>query len=113
MLSESRAEVSSKALIDLQENLISLSKSLNELYDALSRHTSELGEYWRDEKYSEFEGEFRPNEKLILELSEKYAEWANQYLQPRIEVIIEIENQNVSPGGSQGRATSSDGAATT
>lgn len=102
MASISGAEVSSKALIELQASLISLSKDLKELYDVLCNNMSALSEDWRDEKYNEFEEGFRPSKELILELSEKYAEWANQYLPPRIEAIIEIEKSSMSPGSSSG-----------
>lgn len=104
MVSVSGAEVSSKALIELQANLISLSKELKELYDILCNNMSALSEDWRDEKFSEFEEGFRPSKELILELSEKYAQWANQYLPPRIEATIEIENSSVTLDGSSSAA---------
>lgn len=108
--SASGAEVSSKALIELQANLRSLSKNLKELYDVLCNNMSALSMDWRDEKYNEFEEGFRPSKELVLELSEKYADWANRYLPPRIEVIIKIEEASVTADGSLGGSASSSSA---
>ena len=95
MISNSGVEVSSKALIELQGDLNNLSNNLQDLYDVLGRAMSSLNEDWRDSKYDEFEEEFRSSRELIIELSEKYKEWANQYLPPRIELIIEAENSRM------------------
>lgn len=92
MISNSGVEVSSKALIDLQGDLNNLSDNLQELYEMLATAMSALNEDWKDEKYDEFEQEFRSSKELIGELSDKYRVWANQYLPPRIEIIIDIEN---------------------
>jgi len=107
MVSASRAEVSSQALIELQSNLIALSENLNELYNTLHDNKSKLSEEWRDEKYDEFAEEFEQSEKLISELSGKYAEWANKYLPPRIESVMEIEKASGTLGsGSVGSNSS-------
>lgn len=92
MISNSGVEVSSKALISLQGDLNNLSNNLKKLYEVLGQAMSSLNEDWRDEKFDQFENEFRSCKELIIELSEKYHEWANQYLPPRIELIIEAEN---------------------
>ena len=92
MFSNSVAEVSSEALINLQGDLNNLSDKLQDLYDVLNTAISSLNEDWRDSKFDEFEEEFRSSKETIIELSEKYREWANQYLPPRIEVILEAEN---------------------
>ncbi len=95
MISNSGVEVSSKALIDLQGDLNNLSDNLQELYEMLATAMSALNEDWKDEKYDEFEQEFRSSKELISELSDKYRVWANQYLPPRIEIIIDIENSRM------------------
>lgn len=95
MISNSGVEVSSKALIDLQGDLNNLSDNLQELYEMLATAMSALNEDWKDEKYDEFEQEFRSSKELIGELSDKYRVWANQYLPPRIEIIIDIENSRM------------------
>ena len=98
MISNSGVEVSSKALIDLQGDLNNLSDNLQELYEMLATAMSALNEDWKDEKYDEFEQEFRSSKELIGELSDKYRVWANQYLPPRIEIIIDIENSRMGIG---------------
>lgn len=95
MISNSGVEVSSKALIDLQGDLNNLSDNLQNLYEMLAMAMSTLNEDWKDEKYDEFEQEFRSSKELICELSDKYRVWANQYLPPRIELIIEAENSRM------------------
>jgi len=107
MASASGAEVSSQALIELQSDLIALSGNLSKLYDALHDNKSKLSEEWRDEKYDEFAEEFEQSEKLISELSEKYAEWANQYLPPRIESVREIEKARGTLDSGSGWSSSS------
>lgn len=108
MVSNSGAEVSSKSLIDLQSNLIALSNNLKELYDVLHDNRSKLSEEWRDEKYDEFADEFeQKTERVISELSEKYSEWANIYLPPRIEAVIAVEGSNVTIGGTSGMSAAS------
>lgn len=96
MISNSGVEVSSKALISLRDDLNKISSNLQELYELLTQAMSSLNEDWRDEKFDQFEQEFRSRKELINELSEKYYEWANQYLPPRIELIIEAENERMS-----------------
>lgn len=102
MVSNTGAEVSSKALIELQSNLIALSNDLNELYNALHGSKTKLSEEWLDEKYNEFAEEFEQTEKVISELSEKYVEWANKYLPSRIEAVKEIETACGTLGYSPG-----------
>lgn len=95
MLSNSGVEVSSEALISLQGDLNNLSQKLQDLYEELQCAMSSLHEDWRDEKYDEFEEEFRSSKEMISELSDKYKEWANGYLPPRIEIIQEIEKRKL------------------
>lgn len=96
MVSNSGAQVSSEALINLQGELNTLSGNLNDLYEILGQNISRLGEYWRDAKFEEFTQEFHSSKEKINELSEKYHEWANSYLPPRIEVIEKAEKANMS-----------------
>ncbi len=95
MTSNSRVEVSSQALKNLREDLKSLSSNLHDLYEALSTSMTSLHEDWLDAKFDEFEQEFRSSKEQIEELSEKYNEWANQYLPPRIEIIEDIEKSGM------------------
>ena len=50
---------SSKILIDLQSNLKALSERLNDTYEFLKGNESQLGESWMDDKFSEFDDEFK------------------------------------------------------
>lgn len=91
MSSISHAQASSVALINLRSNLISLSDNLQELFDLLSDNLSALASEWEDEKFAEFDDEFRSSREKILLLADKYREWADVYLPPRIEKIIQAE----------------------
>ncbi len=83
--------VSSKALIDLQTELKQLSQNLNDVYDLINQNVSTVHAAWMDEKFDDFHDNFRPCNELILELSEKYDDWANNYLPPRIELALKYE----------------------
>lgn len=89
---------SSKILIDLQSNLLSLSEKLNDTYEFLKGNESQLGESWMDDKFSEFDEEFKTSRELILELSERYKDWANKYLPPYIDIMIRYEKAQSSLG---------------
>lgn len=95
MTFESLTKVSSASLENLQSNLIQLSDRLQECYELLSSDLSALHEDWQDEKFDEFEQEFRSRKEQIREISEKYREWANSYLPPRIETIKEAEGRGM------------------
>lgn len=88
------AHVSSRSLIELQSNLRRLSERLNETYETLRNNEVKLGESWMDDKFSEFEEEFKSSRELISELSEKYLHWANYYLPPYIELALKYEAAN-------------------
>lgn len=91
MSSLSRAEVTSESLITLQNELRSMSNVLQELYDVLWGNLNALGEEWTDEKMEDFSEEFKSSRETIVELSEKYKEWADKYLPPRIEQVLIYE----------------------
>lgn len=91
MTTVSSGYVSSKALIDLQTELKQLSENLMEVYDLINQNVASVHEDWEDGKFEEFYNEFKPQNELIFDLSEKYMEWANNYLPPRIELAIEYE----------------------
>ena len=84
----SHTEVTSQSLIELQGELRSMSAILGELYDVLWGNLKALGE---DEKMEEFSDEFKGCRETIIELSEKYKQWADTYLPPRIEEVIRYE----------------------
>lgn len=88
--------VSSKALIELQTELNNLSVNLGDLYNVLSSAVAAANEQWQDGKYDEFVNEFRSSKEMVIELSEKYKEWADKWLPPRIETSIAYENRSSS-----------------
>lgn len=85
-------QVSSEQLIVLQAELKQLSKNLLETYDKLSQGLKNLNEDWKDDKYDEFEQEFKSSKEEIRDIAEKYEQWANSYLPPRIDAIKEAES---------------------
>ncbi len=88
-------QVSSEQLIVLQAELKQLSKNLLETYDTLSQGLKNLNEDWKDDKYDEFEQEFKSSKEEIREIAMKYEQWANSYLPPRIEVTKEAEARSM------------------
>lgn len=93
---EETTYVSSKALIGLQTELINLSNNLKDLYNTLSQAVTMANESWQDGKYDDFENEFRSSKEMVDELSDKYKEWANSWLPPRIEQAILYEGAGTS-----------------
>ena len=85
------AYVSSRALIDLQNELKALSAALQGLYETLNSDIARLADSWVDQQFENFGNEFRSRQELIMEIAEKYNNWANQYLPPRIELAIKYE----------------------
>lgn len=89
------AYVSSAKLIDLQSQLNQLANNLDECYQLLCEDVKQLGESWQDEKYEEFDVEFKDTREKIAEIAEKYRQWANTHLPPRIELAQQMEGQRV------------------
>ncbi len=88
--------VSSKALIGLQTELKNLSDNLKDLYDTLSQAITTVNEGWQDGKYDDFVNEFRSSKEMVIELSDKYKEWADSWLPPRIEQAVLYEGAGTS-----------------
>lgn len=83
--------VSSRSLIELQSELNALSTTLKELYDQLNCDMARLADSWLDQQFENFGNEFRSQQEAIMELSDKYNQWANKYLPPRIELAQKYE----------------------
>lgn len=75
-----------------------MSEKLMECYDLLSSDLSALGEDWQDAKYEEFEEEFKSSKEKIREISERYLDFAEHYLPPRIELIEKAEGRGMGIG---------------
>ena len=84
------AITSVESLKELQKELINMSTNLNELYDMINTALSTVNELWSDSKFEEFEEEFRSSKELIDELSQKYEDWAKNYIQKRIYVLEKV-----------------------
>lgn len=92
------AYASSRSLIELQSELNTLSTALRDLYDALESDMARVSESWVDQQFEEFGNEFRSRKEMIMELSDKYSQWANKYLPPRIELAQKYEGSSASIG---------------
>jgi gas vesicle protein len=94
-MNDTLTQVSSEQLINLQTELVQLSKNLMETYDTISMGLKNLNEDWKDDKYEEFEQEFKSSKEEIREIAEKYDEWAKNYLPSRIEITQEAEKHSM------------------
>lgn len=89
------AYASSRSLIELQSELNALSTALRDLYETLESDIARVSDSWVDQQFENFGNEFRSRKELIMELSEKYNQWANKYLPPRIEAAQKYEGNSV------------------
>lgn len=94
MASLSHTEVNSEALHTLQDELRAMSNILNDLYETLWGNLNILGEEWTDNKWEEFSEEFKEDREKVVELSDKYKEWADKYIQRKIEEVEDFLGTN-------------------
>ena len=92
------AYATSRSLIELQSELNALSTALGDLYDALESDIARVSDSWVDQQFEEFGNEFRSRKEAIMELADKYNQWANKYLPPRIELAQKYEGSNAGIG---------------
>lgn len=92
------AYASSSSLTELQSELNALSTALRDLYDALESDLARVADSWVDQQFEEFGNEFRSRKEAIMVLSEKYDQWANKYLPPRIELAKKYEGTSAGIG---------------
>lgn len=92
------AYATSRSLIELQSELNALSTALRDLYDALESDMARVSESWVDQQFEEFGNEFRSRKEAIMELADKYNQWANKYLPPRIDLTQKYEGSNAGIG---------------
>lgn len=85
------AFASSRSLEELQGELIALSTALRDLYETLNSDIARLSDSWVDQQFENFGNEFRSRQEAIVELADKYTQWANRYLPPRIELAKKYE----------------------
>lgn len=85
------AFASLRSLEELQGELIALSTALRDLYETLNSDIARLSDSWVDQQFENFGNEFRSRQEAIVELADKYTQWANRYLPPRIELAKKYE----------------------
>ncbi len=81
------AHVGLQELEDLKAELIKISENLGELRQLLDTRLETTHSDWKDGMFDDFEEVFQPHIKMVQELSNKYEEWAKDYIQKRIEII--------------------------
>ena len=91
-MSDGLIHVSSEELLDFQGKLRKLSQDLKTMQETISSGLSRLGQDWRDPKYDQFCEEFKASEQKLIEISERYREYADQHLQLKIEQARDYEN---------------------
>lgn len=92
------AEFGDVRLNDLQyfqSRILKLSKVLDRYHELVVRTMKLTGQNWRDNKYVEFEREFRRYQDEIKNISEEYKTWALNYLQKEIDNIIDFGNTHI------------------
>ena len=86
-MGEQIAHVGLQELKDLKAELIKFSENLGELRQLLDTRLETTHSDWQDGMFDDFEEVFQPHIKMVQELSNKYEEWAKDYIQKRIEII--------------------------
>ena len=88
-------DVRLKDLQNFQSRILKLSKVLDRYHELVVRTMKLTGQNWRDNKYVEFEREFRRYQDEIKNISEEYKTWALNYLQKEIDNIIDFGNTHI------------------
>ncbi|MDE6809492.1 MAG: hypothetical protein K2J42_05320 [Muribaculaceae bacterium] len=84
--------VTLRDLEEFQGELKKLSTVLDNYYNTVSRGLQITGQTWRDNKFEEFERDFRKYKEEIKRISEEYYRWASGYLQEEIDHVREFNN---------------------
>lgn len=87
---ESNAHVSKESLDKLKSELLSMSEQLKNIFEMVNQSLEVVHEAWQDGQYEQFAEVFKGPQAKIQELSEKYATWANDYIQKRIDKTDDI-----------------------
>jgi len=84
--------IRSEDAINFQTKLNSLAKTLDDYYQVLGQNLRAINEKWRDQKFDEFDREFRASKEKIKIISEDFKNFAKGHLQQKIDEAIEYEN---------------------
>lgn len=87
---DSNAHVSKESLEELKKELLCMSEQLKGIFDMVNMSLETVHAHWQDGQYESFSEVFKKPQAKIQELSEKYAQWANSYIQKRIEATDRI-----------------------
>lgn len=107
MASGSNVYVGSDVLTDLQNNLRSLSDSLENLFQTMVEQMNSVSSFWQDAKYEEFKAGYSGHIAKCHDIANNYNSWATGVLQNTINRVVEVEKTDVS-----GSSISGGGAAT-
>lgn len=94
-MSGTNAHVSSVALEELQSSLRQLSERLTDCKELVDTATKKVHEHWDDDKFREFEEVFKPYREQIIEIAQRYEDWAVGYLEERIKIVKELETLKI------------------
>lgn len=98
MYTDSAVQVTSSELEALKDEIVSLSENLKEIFEVVDNGMKLLNEDWKDDKYIEFEQEFKPRMDEIDEIGGRYYEWATKVLPPKIELLRKVETARMGIG---------------
>ena len=89
------ARVGSAALVDLQNDLTLLSKSLLRIHELMDADMHKVNVAWQDGKYQEFVQGYKPQIDKCEIIANRYAVWCSKVLDPTIQNAVAAENVNV------------------
>lgn len=78
-------------LEDFQSKILKLSRVLEKYHMLVVQTMKVVGHNWKDNKFEEFEKEFRRYQEEIKNISEEYKIWANCYLQKEIDNVKDFQ----------------------
>lgn len=83
------AHVGIEELETLQQELIKVSEALADLKQLLDSQLETTHDDWPDDMFDDFAEAFQPSVNMVKELSDNYENWANDWLQKRINHLKE------------------------
>ena len=107
MASGSNVYVGSDVLTDLQNNLRSLSDSLENLFQTMVEQMNSVSSFWQDAKYEEFKAGYSGHIAKCHDIANNYNSWATGVLQNTINRVVEVEKTDVSGSSISGGAAAS------
>lgn len=100
---DTRIMTDPEALILLRDELIKLSKAIQEIETFLKENIDILGQSWQDPKYIEFRDAFANAQSKCKSISVNYRNWAQNVMQPAINRAIDIQKHRTAPESDEKR----------